>query len=164
MIQMMKNRALKNRENEFMKNLFSFFLLVLMFSITASEEIYAEPFFRDYGITFGLVSSNIESDFFINHRSKNGVSLSLSAESKKIMFFYISAEVNYIQKGILDTYILFNPMTYEILGMEELKHRLDYISIPVHIKIYRENDFISPYILFGPRFDYLFNYRSDVYD
>ncbi|MDD3627664.1 MAG: outer membrane beta-barrel protein, partial [bacterium] len=76
----------------------------------------------------------------------------------------ISVEVNYIQKGILDAYVIINPLTYEILGMEELKHRLDYLSIPVHIKIYKKGEVFSPYLLFGPRFDYLFNYRSDVYD
>lgn len=136
-------------------------ILVLFF--TAFIFVNGNAFFTEFGFKTGVVSSNIKSDFFFTNRSKLGLDFGVFAESKKFKNFQLVAEVHYIQKGIIDAYIIFDPVTYEILDMTELKHRLDYISIPVLLKLSKEYDIILPYLMFGPRFDYLFSYRSDIY-
>ena len=139
-------------------------LLLLISIISIHVEALNINSFESIGFKSGWVNSNIESDFFFENRTKSGMDISLFIESEKFKAFKIVSEIHYTQKGIIDAYAIFDPLTFEILDMYELKHRLDYLSISILLKFYKELDVITPFLLVGPRFDYLFNYRSDIYD
>ena len=48
-----------------------------------------------------------------------------------------------------------------ILGNKTFYSRLDYLSIPVLAKVTLPGTIISPYVVAGPRFDFLLGYKSD---
>ena len=155
-------KNLKMRNN--MKNKIG--LVICVFLVLFSLQVLSKSItlYTHYGFKTGIVNSNIESDFFYENRTKTGGDFAFFVESNTFKKrFKLISEVHYTQKGMIDAYVEFNPVTYEIINMTEYKHRLDYLSIPVLLKVFKEYEIITPYILIGPRFDYLFNFRSEVY-
>ena len=83
--------------------------------------------------------------------------------------FSLLTELRYVQRGRTVTVnvvrVADTPQGYIDLGLQEIKQRFEYISIPVLVKIHFDNEKVTPYVTLGTRFEYLISYPpSPVYD
>jgi len=94
-------------------------------------------------------------------KNVTGLNVLLGIDYLDLKYFNLTSGLGFIQKGGKDSMLVTNVMG-EDGAMTLFRIRLDYLTIntaavfKVPVK-----DFIFPYILIGPRFDYLISYNED---
>ncbi|MCD4820410.1 MAG: PorT family protein [Candidatus Cloacimonetes bacterium] len=120
-------------------------------------------FINSFGVKGGLVVSNQDFDYkYVNSDMQNltRFDIGLFLELLRNSNLNILAEFHYVQKG----------MIYEInnyddngnyLGMLELKNHAEYITLQIFGKFAYNLKKSSPYIIMGPRIDFLTGYYCE---
>lgn len=145
-----------------MKSYAIILILVSILSFAAAEEL---PI-TEYGLKVGLVSANqdfnYEYEFDMESEFIMGGCLGLYYEWFEIKGFRLLTELNWVQKGMKDSIMEIDSVG-NFLGEEEYTHRLNYLSVPVLVKLFLENDILTPFLNLGIRFDFLMSYNSEIY-
>jgi len=118
------------------------------------------------GVKFGYTSSGIygtytENTFFSTSR-RNSYHVALFIEYCNYSFFSLVSQIEYAQKGFIEKQVETNESGQFIQNVKA-KTRLDYFSIPLLVKIKYSKIKLNPYIIFGPRFDYLVNKKKGIF-
>ncbi len=123
---------------------------------------------RGWGIKVGAVSATESWDYTadINFEADRrwGLDLGAYVEFLDVPVISVLGEVHYIQKGFSQTLPV--TTTAQPLGTGEfitMKPRVDYLSIPVLAKLRFDLGLVSPYIIAGPRFDFLLSKDTEGY-
>ncbi len=91
-----------------------------------------------------------------------GFDASLGIEYLNFKYFNLSSGLGFIQKGGKDS-IMVTGVLGEDGSMAEFKIMLNYLTINTVVKLKVPiKNFITPYIIIGPRLDYLISYKEDL--
>lgn len=120
---------------------------------------------RAYGIKGAITSADqdyeITSFGEVETKRRLGVNVALYAEWLDLPFISIVAQVEYVQRGVGQEFILTGPSSPEEIGRKTYYSRLDYLSFPVLVKARFSTGDFRPYVIAGPRFDLFLGYKSD---
>jgi hypothetical protein len=138
-------------------------LVLLISTVTQSQ------FIRGYGFKVGAVSANQTYDYNIvfdfSPDNRWGFDVGAFVELLDIPYISVLGELHYIQKGFSEKFQETSPDDPAGTGRYiTLKPRADYFSIPVLAKIRFELGPIVPYIIGGPRFDFLVGKEADGFE
>ncbi len=110
-----------------------------------------------YAITTQDVNVEYVDDTDLYH-PRSGINLGIFAEFNVYNSLFLLSDFSYAQKGseykLLGTRRIAEPPGFEVI---EYKHdsRLDYLSLLIAFGYRFRFDFINPYLILGPRIDYL---------
>ena len=117
-----------------------------------------------YGFKAGVNSSTADIEYLAIFEQmqfeggrRTGFHAAFFIESFKHQAFSLLAQMEYAQRGFVEGQALTGPDGPEPLGTILTTSRLDYISVPLLIKLQSRNTSINPFITFGPRLDFLIN-------
>lgn len=74
------------------------------------------------------------------------------------------AQVEYARRGFIEEQIITGENDPTPLGVVQIKTHLDYLSLPLLLKLQRPSRSLSPYIVLGPRFDFLLHHEIIIDD
>lgn len=141
------------------------FGLLLSFFIAKSQKI------SSVSISYGISHSDLKWDYDANNsiinlgllgsKSINGFYCNADIESFESKYFALVTGIGFYQKGALDEF-----PTERDGFVSSLKWNLDYITIDTKLRAKIKLKKFSPYLLVGPRLDYLVRFSSefDEYD
>ena len=120
------------------------------------------------GVKAGVNSSNsaIEQTSFVHAfdtERRTGWQAAVFAEWLELPVASVVTQVEYAQRGFREQQIRTGEASPEPLGTIELKTRLDYVSVPVLLKLRTAKTGTGPYALLGPRFDFRVNREAVLY-
>jgi hypothetical protein len=137
----------------------SVFLVLFSFSSAYAQLL------KGYGLKGGIVAANQDfeytQDFQADTKSRTGLDVGIFAEWFDLRIFSVLTEVHYIQKGHVDEYTRTDEFGNPA-GTIKHNSRLDYLSVPLLVKITLNTQYALPYLVIGPRFDYLMGYESET--
>lgn len=125
-----------------------------------------------YGFKIGVVRSCQDFDYTTAwfddldlYSYRTGFNFGVFIECFDFPTFSLLIEAHYIQKGMKIDEILCVTITGELDSIRTFDYRVDYLSIPILPKLIIKYKYISPYLIIGPRFDFLIGYKiEDVND
>ena len=139
------------------KNYLIFLLLIITPNILKSQII------DNYGLKIAFTRSKINVKEIDNYSTwRSGINFSFFVEKNIYKSIFTIVQLEYAQKGYISEQIEMNEVG-EKIQVVRANTRLDYISIPVFMKISYNISNIKPFIQFGPRLDYMFNYKKGTY-
>lgn len=133
-------------------------LLIIITSYNLKSQIINE-----YGFKIAYTRSTInpkEKPYETTWRP--GINLAFFAEKNIYKILHTVVQIEYNSRGYKIESIETNDIGEEI-QVVWANTRLDYISAPFFLKIGNNNSKYKPFIQFGPRLDYLFNFKKGVY-
>ncbi len=120
---------------------------------------------RSYGLKLALTSANQDFHYTtpgpFETKRRIGVNAGAFAEWLNIPLLSIVTQVEYAQRGMGVEFVLTGPTSLAPIGAEMIYSRVDYLSIPVMAKLRFQAGLFSPYIIAGPRADFMLGYSSD---
>jgi hypothetical protein len=138
--------------------------IVLLFVICSNIRAEAQ-LVRSVGVKVGAAVAGQEwhystPDINFADQYRWGYSFGGYIEWLNISTFSVLTEVFYIQKGFKQG-IERRDASGNPIGTFYLLPQIDYLSVPILIKIRYEMFSFAPYLLIGPRYDYLLRTKSD---
>jgi hypothetical protein len=101
-------------------------------------------------------------DFYKSTSRLPGIQAAFFVETVKLSALSILAQLEFNQQGnSMDLYP--NGYYNHVLRYTGLHNRIQYLSMPVLAKLSLTQQKVAPYILIGPRLDYLIHYYSDYH-
>jgi len=143
-------------------------LIIFNLIFTLNVNLLHAQVIKDYGIQLGITSANqvYKGTGFMEEgeqmQRRIGIIVSAYIEWSNLSYLFMITQVEYIQKGMRYEHYIYSDFGHEQIGKKIDDCRLDYLSLPIYVKLILSESEVSPYIIAGPRFDYLFNYNSDV--
>lgn len=135
-------------------------LLILLPEFLLAQSI------KNNGIKLGYTSSGIYGTFSENTYNltsrRNCYHAALFIEYCNYSFFSLVSQIEYAQKGFIEKQAETDE-TGQFIQDVKANTRLDYVSIPLFVKIKYSKIKLNPYVIFGPRFDYLVNRRNGIF-
>lgn len=128
---------------------------------------------RSYGLKLAITSSDQQRDYSqlnIDTKRRVGINCCIYAEWFDHPFISVLTQLEYNQKGFGDEWAFTNELGPENAVIKILYDRLDYVSIPVLVKITLTGSRVEPFAYFGPRIDYFIGgsydrpFASQLYD
>ena len=123
---------------------------------------------RSYGVKLGVVSAGQSWDYSggmsglkVFDKRISGLAVGGYVEWLAIPTISLVTEVDYAQKGCRDAVNVLSEGSPVPTGTMTIRPRLDYVSIPVLLKLRYGLSFGSVYGLAGPRYDILVGKRGD---
>jgi len=133
-------------------------LILLISTATQSQ------FIRGYGLKLALTSSDdqYENSFAPNLETKRRIGFNVGGfiEWLDVPFFSFITQLEYDQKGAGQVFNRRDEYNND-LGDITQYGKLDYVSIPLLVKLRYPAGIFTPYIVGGPRFDFLVGFQSD---
>ncbi len=146
----------------------SAFLAAAFVLLLAQSGAYAQPK-RTYGVKLGIVGANetwtMISSADLGTSTRWGFTAEVFAEIP--LFRYLSAvgEIQYTQKGMRYSAPVTTISQPDGTGeYYTMRPRIDYISVPMLARLRIPLHAVTPYLLVGPRFDFLISSRADGLD
>jgi hypothetical protein len=143
-------------------------LSIVCFSISKSQLI------RDYGIKIGLASTNQNWNWspeisqtgvvFTSTKAHQNIDVAGFIEWLDIPFFSLLTEVHYIRKGSdVTTNIKVTTIANPSWNGQFLSYstKVNYLSVPILVKLRMSGPLLTSYIIAGPRFDYYLSGNGD---
>lgn len=117
-------------------------------------------FIRGYGLKVGAVSATQTWDYRINvnfpTERRWGIDAGVYVEILDIPYVSLLGELHYTQKGFSVTLPVTTPAQPNGTGeYVTTRPRVDYLSIPLLVKLRLDMSLVTPYLFAGPRLDYL---------
>ncbi len=138
--------------------------LTVSFFLFCLPCVYAEVV-SGYGVKTGLAMANQEfnytAGFDLDTKNRTGFDFGLFVEWFDLQSFSGLTEVHYVQKGMIEEDVRTNEWGLPV-GTIKFNHQVDYLSIPLLVKITQKTKHLSPYLCVGPRFDFLLGYKSKL--
>ncbi|MGH7492466.1 MAG: outer membrane beta-barrel protein [bacterium] len=133
-------------------------IAVLLTSVSAHAQLFNAVGVKG-GVNFSASSIQILPDDIssseLETQRRTGWQAALFAEWLKMPVFSVVTQVEYAQRGFTDEQVRTDENGPEPLGTFKLNTQMDYVSVPVLVKLQPSNTGIKPYAIFGPRFDFL---------
>jgi len=110
-----------------------------------------------FGVKAGLALTDQDfdyRDFDVDFDSRTGVQVGLFADFAFNDYLRVSPEVRYVPVGVKTKVIVTEPEYPEGTGERTIKSRIDYLSMPVVVKIGYPAEKFFPYLIVGPRVDF----------
>jgi hypothetical protein len=132
-------------------------LTVIVLCVLTSTTTHGQ-FVRGYGLKVGAVSATQTWDFKINvnfpAERRWGIDAGAYVEVLDIPYVSLLGELHYIQKGFSMTLPVATPAQPEGTGEYVTKRpRVDYLSVPLLMKLRFDMGVVVPYFFGGPRLD-----------
>lgn len=146
----------------------SHFLLVAAFVIWLPFVAHAQ-FLKNVGVKFGVNSSSARLDdtsnsFEIETGRRTGVQAALFAEWFNAPSFSLVTQVEYVQRGFSEEQFITTENSPEPVAKAKANSRLDYVSLPLLVKLRLPEVNSGPYLVVGPRVDFLVNRVAGEFD
>ncbi|NUO79802.1 outer membrane beta-barrel protein [candidate division KSB1 bacterium] len=124
------------------------------------------------GVKIGVNSSNTRitytradlQDLKIGTGRRTGINIAGYAEWLTTPVFSIVTQVEYAQRGFSEEAVITLPDNPEPVATAEANSRLDYVSLPVLVKLRLPHANAGPYLILGPRMDFLVNRVAGEFD
>lgn len=129
---------------------------------------------KGFGVKVGSNSSNTSfaytvaelQNLEVDTDRRIGVNLAAFAEWINTPAFSIVTQVEYVERGFIQK-IKITDEFGELLGIAEATSQLNYVSLPILLKLRLPQSKLAPYVIFGPRFDWLVdhvdaNFESEI--
>jgi hypothetical protein len=116
--------------------------------------------FYGWGVKAAFTRSRLAIDDFDNFSTwRSGLNAAIYGEHEFGHYVTVVGQLEYTQKGYIFEQVETNQAGQKIQDVHA-NTRLDYVSVPLLLKLkYPMPDWI-PFITVGPRFDYLFHYQK----
>jgi hypothetical protein len=140
--------------------------IVCLVLVTAT--LSQSQFLQSYGVKFGVVAAR-QTWNYTNFagwpaQTRWGIDVAVCVEAVNHPFFSILGELHYIQKGFLESFPLTTPDHPEGTGLYmAFSPEVDYVSIPLLAKFRMQGGTYSPFVVLGPRLDFLVRRVDDGY-
>jgi hypothetical protein len=133
-------------------------IAALLASVSAHAQLFNAVGVKG-GINFSASSIKIVPDDIpsseLETQRRTGWQAALFAEWLQMPVFSVVTQVEYAQRGFTEEQVRTDENSPVPLGTFKLNTRMDYVSVPVLIKLQPSNTGIKPYAILGPRFDFL---------
>ena len=147
-----------------MKRMLSILLPAVLLFITQGNA----QLLKNFGVKLAFTSASQTYDypnppwpgFGPDVSRRIGVNAAIYAEWLNVPFFSVVTQIEYAQRGMAQQ-IAITGDSPEIIRMETRYNRLDYVSLPIFLKVSVPTEVVSPYVLLGPRVDLLLSYRDE---
>ena len=120
---------------------------------------------KNYGIKLGVTSADQKYQYTLTEDIKTnrriGFNIAAYAEWFDLSSFSLITQAEYAQRGMGLSYVVTDATGPQASGINTAYSRLDYISIPILVKFTFMTGTIAPYLMAGPRADFLMGYSSD---
>jgi hypothetical protein len=143
-----------------MRNRIVFTIIVAFFSLTVSHA----QLLRGYGFKVGAVASSQNwdtQDYTMTNDYRWDVDVSAYLELIDVPVFSLVTELQYSRRGSILNVILTEEANRPYYSF--FVDRYDYLCIPILAKIRFSTSFIDPYLIVGPRFDFLLSTHQDKF-
>jgi hypothetical protein len=128
------------------------FMMVCLCPVFVNAQIVSH-----YGVKAAFTRSTLDIEEFVDFSDwRSGLNLAVYAEHDICDFLALDLQLEYTQKGYIMEQVETDEMGMRIQDVSA-NTRLDYLSIPLLVKIKYPHEKATPFIAFGPRFDYLIN-------
>lgn len=125
-----------------------------------------------FGVKAGIVSASASAEFSADvsgdqFERRTGFSASVFAEKRVLPFLSVVGEVGYVQRGFvekLDHYIQRGVVLAERYRSVKANSRMDYLTIPLMVKLNHRLEHAELYATAGPRIDILLNRETGWFD
>ncbi len=122
---------------------------------------------KGYGLKTGIVIADQHFEYgpyakvetALDRKHRTGFDIGIYVEWLNLPFFSMLTEAHYVQKGMINEGIAYNEFG-TLMGTVKFDNRVDYLSVPILAKIAVKTPSFSPYLVAGPRFDFLLGYNS----
>lgn len=124
---------------------------------------------RGFGLKAGAVSANQSWNYTsitsLPTDDRWGISVAGFLEFFDLPYLSAVLEFQYTQKGMSQTIPVYTQSNPEVVAYFMTKRpRVDYFSIPVLAKVRFSTPFATPYLMAGPRWDFLMSTKGDGFD
>jgi opacity protein-like surface antigen len=120
---------------------------------------------RSYGIKLGVVGANEAWSTIPATDIRWGFTADVYAELPYSKYLSADAEIQYTQKGMKYSLPVTTASGPDGSGQYyTFSPRIDYISIPILAKLRLPLPMVTPYLVIGPRFDFLISKKADGFD
>ena len=122
---------------------------------------------KSYGVKAAYTSANQNFDYSsstanLGSQRRAGYNVAVFAEWLNLPIVSVITQVEYAQRGMKFDVSNTGPENPDIIIRTVTeKNRLDYLSIPVLVKLTLPSAIVHPYLLAGPRIDCFLSYQSD---
>jgi hypothetical protein len=124
----------------------------------------SSQFLRSYGLkaAYTVADQPVTSSVIsIDTKSHAGFNAAVFAEWLDLSWFSVVTQLEYVQRGMEMEFVVTTAESPEGIGTRRVAGRVNYLSLPILAKVEIPLGEVSPYVLAGPRLDYLISYRSD---
>lgn len=140
-------------------------LLIILACCVLTSSTNAQ-FIRGYGLKFGAISATQTWDYKTSTKfspeRRWGIDAAGYIEVINLPYFRLLGELHYIQKGFSITLPVTTISQPDGTGEYiTLKPRVDYLSVPILAKLRFDLGKVTPYLIAGPRFDFLISKNPD---
>ena len=142
-----------------MKNVVAFlFLFELIYPSESRAQLLKSYGFK-LAYTLADQKFNYSNGLTLDTKKRTGINVGAYVEWLDIPSFSLITQIEYCQRG---TGIEFAQTGNDptVIGYFTYYSRLDYVSVPVFLKLSLPTELVSPYILAGPRIDFLLGYEA----
>ena len=138
----------------------NYLILILLIIIPSNLK---SQILDNYGLKVSYTRSKINVNGIHNYSIwRSGINCLFFIEKNIYKSISTTIELEYAQKGYISEQIETSEIG-EKIQIVRANTRLDYISVPIFMKISYNISSIKPFIQFGPRLDYMFNYEKGTY-
>jgi opacity protein-like surface antigen len=140
-------------------------ITILLLAITTLSGFSYSQLLKSYGVKLGVTSAiydwraSYPGQVSPNVKKVNGWNFALHAEWFNNSYVTAVTQLEYSQKGTGIAWNNGSSVVGDISTANELLEidRVNYLSMPILLKIYPLQSYVSPYLILGPRFDFLLN-------
>jgi len=141
-------------------------IVLMMLVVTAGYLNFCNAqLLKNCGLKIGVTSADQKYDLKLapglETKRRVGFNVGAFAEWFDVPLFSLVTQVEYTQRGMGQDFIVTGPSGPNPIGVKTLYSRLDYVSVPILGKLRFPSGPVSPYIVAGPRADFLVGYKSD---
>jgi hypothetical protein len=120
---------------------------------------------RHYGLKVAYTSATQSFDYYtagfgFSNERRPGINAAVFAEWLNMPFLSVITQVEYSQRGLgIEFARTLNDPT--VIGTWVEYHRVDYLSVPLLAKVSFPSTIIEPYLVAGPRIDFVLGYHGN---
>jgi hypothetical protein len=133
--------------------------LLLFFLILVPMELTGQ-LVKGYGVKLALTSANQTFEPLETNRRK-GFNVAGYVEWFTMPYFSLLTQMEYVQRGMTVDFIVTSPSGPTPIGTLTQDNRVDYLSIPILVKVGLPTTTIRPFVIAGPRVDFPIGHRTD---
>ena len=139
-------------------------LYVVVSVLSFVSQSVSQALIHGYGFKLAVTSADqkFENTYLSGVETKRRVGFNIGGyiEWFDSHFFTLVTQLEYVQKGMGQRFaITVDDPT--VIEYKDFYSRLDYLSLPLLGKFFLSGESLSPFILVGPRADFLLGYNSD---
>lgn len=144
-------------------------ILTLVVLLLICSSVVQGEMLKGFGFKTGLAIANQSFDytvpvFGLDMKNRIGFDFGGIVEWFNLPYLSVLTEAHYIQKGMKSEVEKVSYSHGGEIGTITYDYRVDYLSVSALVKFTLEGKLISPYLITGPRFDFLLGNNTDGND